>query len=396
MVDILLQISVLFAFFSLIYIGIILLLLRGLLSLRPYNEKGEHTFSIVIAARNEESNLRTCLDNVLNQSIDRSRYEVILVDDRSGDATLAIALEYVDKYENIKVIRIEDVPAGLSPKKHAVSQGVKIADHEIIVFTDADCNVPREWLSTIDKSFDETTGLVQGITKYSYIDGINKTFWGLQAVDFLSHGIVAAAAIGANLPINSNANNFAFRKDTFSEIGGYGIDSGKVVSGDDDLLLQKIWKSRKWKIRFMVDSTAAVTTLPTKTVKGILEQRKRWGSKTVHYNPLQVVLLSGIFLFYLSICSSLICGLFFPYLLFWTLGLITLKTVGEMVLMIPGTRIFRQVNLRKWILPASMLQLPMVLFAVFAGVFGRFRWKGQKFERTIKKNSNNKNAKDKR
>jgi cellulose synthase/poly-beta-1,6-N-acetylglucosamine synthase-like glycosyltransferase len=379
-----LALSITFLFFSVVYITVILLLLRGLLSLRSYNEQKPYSYSIVIAARNEESNLRACLDNVLNQSIDRSRYEVILVDDRSEDTTLDIALEYVDKYENIKVIHVEDVPEGLSPKKHAVSQGVKLADHEIVVFTDADCIVPREWLMSINKTFGETTGLVQGITKYSYVDGMSKTFWGLQAVDFISHGIVAAAAIGANVPINSNANNFAFRKDAFREIGGYGADSGKVVSGDDDLLLQKIWKSRKWKIRFMIESTAAVTTIPTKTVKGVLEQRKRWGSKTVHYHPLQVALLSGIFLFYLCICGSLICGLFFPQCLLWTLGLIILKTIGEMVLMNPGTRIFHQVNLRKWILPASLLQLPLVLFAVFAGVFGKFRWKGQKFNRVIK------------
>ncbi|HMA63613.1 MAG: glycosyltransferase [Fibrobacterota bacterium] len=379
-----LALSITFLFFSVVYITVILLLLRGLLSLRSYNEQKPYSYSIVIAARNEESNLRACLDNVLNQSIDRSRYEVIVVDDRSEDTTLDIALEYVDKYENMKVIHIEDVPEGLSPKKHAVSQGVKLADHEIVVFTDADCIVPREWLMSINKTFGETTGLVQGITKYSYVDGMSKTFWGLQAVDFISHGIVAAAAIGANVPINSNANNFAFRKDAFREIGGYGSDSGKVVSGDDDLLLQKIWKSRKWKIRFMIESTAAVTTIPTKTVKGVLEQRKRWGSKTVHYHPLQVALLSGIFLFYLCICGSLICGLFFPQCLLWTLGLIILKTVGEMVLMIPGTRIFHQVNLRKWILPASLLQLPLVLFAVFAGVFGKFKWKGQKFNRVIK------------
>ncbi len=386
MVDILILCSLLFAFFSVVYIGIILFLLRGLLSLRPYNEQKEHTFSVVIAARNEESNLRACLDNVLNQSIDRGRYEVILVDDRSEDATLAIALEYVENFENMKVIRIEDVPDGLSPKKHAVSQGVKLAEHEIVVFTDADCIVPRDWLVSINKTFGETTGLVQGITKYSFTNGMNKAFWGLQAVDFLSHGIVAAAAIGANLPINSNANNFAFRKDAFGEIGGYGTDNAKVVSGDDDLLLQKIWKSKKWKIRFMIDRTAAVTTLPTSTMRGVLEQRKRWGSKTVHYNPLQVALLSGIFLFYLSICGSLICGLFFPYCLLWTLALIILKTVGEMLLMIPGTRIFHQVNLRKWLLVASLLQLPLVLFAVFAGVFGKFKWKGQKFERVIRKN----------
>jgi cellulose synthase/poly-beta-1,6-N-acetylglucosamine synthase-like glycosyltransferase len=376
---------VIFLFFCCVYTIVIVILSRGLQSLRVYNEKEENTFSVVIAARNEQAILRSCLDSILQQTISTSRYEVVLVNDRSTDNTLDIANEYAAKYPNFIVRNIETVAAGVSPKKNAVSQGVGVSSKEIIVFTDADCVVPPEWLATINQTFTASTGLVQGITRYAHVPEMNQVFWGLQSLDFLSHGIVAAAAIGAGIPLNSNANNFAFRKDAFLEIGGYGRSAGNVVSGDDDLLLQKIWKSKKWAIRFMINDCGLVSTLPTNTIKGVFEQRKRWGSKTVHYNAIQVAMLSGIFLFYLSIIISFCIAVFSLPFLYWGLGMIALKVSGEASLLIPGTRIFKQKNLRCYIIPASLIQLPMVVGAVFLGVFGKFNWKDQKFSRKIRR-----------
>lgn len=378
-------ISTIFLFFCIVYGIVIIILYKGLHSHRVYDEKGLHSFSIIIAARNEEAVLCACLDSVLQQSIPLSRYEVIIVDDRSIDKTFAIANEYKSIYSNVIVKHIDKVPEGISPKKNAVAFGVASASKEIIVFTDADCIVPPRWLEAINRTFAYKTGLVQGITMYSRIHGMNEIFWGLQSVDFLSHGIVAASAIGAGVPLNSNANNFAFRRDAFYEIGGYGKSVDKVVSGDDDLLLQKIWKSKKWKIRFMIDNSGIVSTLPTKTAKGVFEQRKRWGSKTVHYNILQVVILSGIFLFYLSILFASGLGFVNKEFFYWALIMVFVKMSGEAILMVPGTRLFGQQKLRWYIIPASIIQLPMVIIAVLLGIFGKFNWKDQRFSRKVKK-----------
>lgn len=374
-------------FFSLVYATVILILFRGLRSLQIHDEDRPHTFSIVIAARNEEENIKKCLDSVLNQSIDKSRYEVIAADDRSTDATLSILQEYASRHPNLRVIHIDHIPDGISPKKHVVSQGISIAKNDIIVFTDADCVVTPGWLSAINRNFADDTGLVQGITTYSYIDGMNKMFWGLQSIDFLSHGVVAASAIGAGVPLNSNANNFAFRRNLFSDIGGYGERSARVVSGDDDLLLQRIWLSKKWKVRYMIDHDGAVSTLPTPTVRGVFEQRKRWGSKTVNYSPLQVTMLAGIFLFYLSVLAAIIAAFFSSVSIYFACGLVIMKIIGEYMLLIPGTKIFNRTDLRRYIIPASFIQLVIVVAAVFMGVFGKFNWKGQKFSREVGRKS---------
>jgi len=51
--------------------------------------------------------------------------------------------------------------------------------------------------------------------------------------------------------------------------------------------------------------------------------------------------------------------------------------------MLPGTALYNQKQLRKYILPASLLQLPTVLAAVVLGVFGKFSWKGERFKREV-------------
>jgi cellulose synthase/poly-beta-1,6-N-acetylglucosamine synthase-like glycosyltransferase len=365
---------------SILYLSTTIFLFRGLLSLGNGGQPRNLKFSVVIAARNEEKNVETCLAGLLNQTIGASHYEVILVNDRSADKTAAIAQAIAKRHSNLTVLSVTETPPGISPKKYAVLQGIKQAKNEIIVFTDADCRVLATWLETIDRHFEPSIGFVQGITSYEYVVGMNRLFFGLHALDFCSHAVVSAAAIGAGLPINSNANNCAFRKKAFDDATGYGKEEA-VVSGDDDMLLQRIWGKTGWHITYMTELAGAVTTLPIPAMSGVFEQRKRWGSKTVHYGLGQVALLSGVFTFYCTIVALIGVGVFFPSALVPALCLVLVKIAGEAILMVPGTRIMGQKPLRKYLVIGSLVQLPMVIFAVVLGVFGRFRWKDQKFAR---------------
>lgn len=369
---------------SAVYLAIILRLRRGLLSLPASGDFSSLTFSVVIAARNEEDNIEACLDTVLAQSIGPGRFEVIVVDDRSTDTTAEIVSRIAERHPAVSLVSITETPEGVSPKKHAVTEGIGRTRHEIVVFTDADCRVPPTWLETIDRTFDRSTELVQGITTYRFVPGMNRLFFALQALDFLSHGIVAAAAIGAGVPLNSNANNLAVRRSTFDEVGGYGA-FGRVVSGDDDLLLRKISARGPGRVRFMIDRRGAVETFPTPTPRGVFEQRKRWGSKTVYYGRAQVALLSAIFLFYCMFTASVVlsvCSGVHPVV---PSGLFGVKLLGEYLLVAPGSRLFGRRELSRVTVALSLLQAPMVIAAVLGGVFGRFRWKEQSFHRKAAK-----------
>jgi cellulose synthase/poly-beta-1,6-N-acetylglucosamine synthase-like glycosyltransferase len=365
------------------YFGVVIFLRAGLRRLKPSGAPQNMTFSVVIAARNEEKTLGRCLESVLSQGLPQERYEVIVVNDRSDDRTGAVCEEYCRRFSALSHIIIRETPSGVAPKKHAVAAGIARARNEVIVLTDADCAVPPGWLESIDRNFTEATDLVQGSTSYCFPGHMNRLFFNLQAVEFFSHVVVAAAAMGAGLPLNANANNCAFRKRAYDSVEGYGSRAKSVVSGDDDLLLQRIAENRKGSASFMADPAGAVTTRPATTLRGMFEQRKRWGSKTVHYGTRQVLFLSGIFVFYCCIPAAVAAGFFNTIFFPAACAMFAGKVLGEYLLMLPGTALLHQKELRVYILPASLLQLPLVLAAVVSGVFGKFSWKGTEYRRTV-------------
>src|SRR5512133_2424034 len=88
--------------------------------------------SVIIPARNEESNLGPCLASLVTQP--GVRAEIIVVDDHSADRTAEVA----GRFESVKVIAASELPAGWSGKCHAMSCGAAEAKGKWLLFTDAD------------------------------------------------------------------------------------------------------------------------------------------------------------------------------------------------------------------------------------------------------------------
>ncbi len=61
--------------------------------------------SLIVAARNEELNVETALDSLLAQ--DYPDYEIIVVDDRSTDATSQILARVKARHAGLRVVRID-------------------------------------------------------------------------------------------------------------------------------------------------------------------------------------------------------------------------------------------------------------------------------------------------
>lgn len=53
-----------------------------------------YKFSIIIPCYNEEKYIRRCLNSIFNQTLDKQKYEVIVVDDGSNDNSIDIIKEY--------------------------------------------------------------------------------------------------------------------------------------------------------------------------------------------------------------------------------------------------------------------------------------------------------------
>jgi chlorobactene glucosyltransferase len=92
--------------------------------------------SVLVPARNEEHNIRTCITSLLNQ--DYPRYEVIVLDDESTDNTGAILQELAAQDSRLKILRGKTLPSGWRGKPYACHQLAQVAKGKYFLFTDAD------------------------------------------------------------------------------------------------------------------------------------------------------------------------------------------------------------------------------------------------------------------
>lgn len=94
--------------------------------------------SVVIPAYNEEAHIRATLLSLIDQSLPRTSYEIIVVDNGSTDSTRSIAEQYANK-----VLSKPDGNVGA-----VRNYGIRHAKGDFIVCTDADCIFDTEWLET--------------------------------------------------------------------------------------------------------------------------------------------------------------------------------------------------------------------------------------------------------
>lgn len=344
--------------------------------------------TILIAARNEEDHIGHCLDALLAQAYPRDSLQVIVVNDRSDDRTAEILESYRGRNPGrLNVVTVRETPPGMSPKKHALSQGILEARGELILTTDADCLMGPEWVASLVREFDERTALVLGMTSYYRLPADGKgrpapPFWGTQALEFISYGIVAASLVGLRFPVHGNANNIAYRRKVYDLAAGF--DShGRIVSGDDDFLIQSIHALGSWDIRYAVSETSQVQTEPPLSLRQFWEQRKRWASKCGFYQPRQAAFLAGIFLYYALILCFLLIGTAHWPLFLIGLGSLGVKTALDYGVMRKGLTLFGKRELLRYFPLAAVIHIPLIIAAVIAGSVGSFTWKGQVHRRKV-------------
>jgi cellulose synthase/poly-beta-1,6-N-acetylglucosamine synthase-like glycosyltransferase len=92
--------------------------------------------SVIVAARNEERNIREALQSLLR--LDYPDYQLIVVDDRSEDGTGCILDKMAAADRRLRVIHLAALPTGWLGKNHALWTGSRQADGDLLLFTDAD------------------------------------------------------------------------------------------------------------------------------------------------------------------------------------------------------------------------------------------------------------------
>lgn len=327
--------------------------------------------AVIVPARNEAENIKTCIESILAQNYPKDKLELIVVDDHSDDATFEIAQKSGANSPQFQLLKLDSSP-GFAYKKAAVAQGIAKANADIILATDADCKMGKDWVATMASNFDAQTGMVSGPVALE-----SKIIFGqMQALEFMGLIAVGAAAIARKKPTMCNGANLAYRKDVFHEVGGFeGIDH--IASGDDELLMHKI-AATKWKIKFAKHPDAIVSTAAQESWQAFKQQRMRWVSKSTQYKQKSITFtLVLAYLAMLGFPILIIVGFFQPLAWCFALANLALKLFGEFAVLYPAARFFGKLPLLKWLLPEQIAHIIYVLWVGIAGNKKSYEWKGR-------------------
>jgi glycosyltransferase involved in cell wall biosynthesis len=361
--------------------------------------------SVLVPARNEEANIAACIDSLSRQSYPRHLFEVIVIDDHSTDRTPEIVSELHYPDLSLLCLRLAETTQGqpvLAHKKWAIETGIGCASGELIVTTDADCLFHPEWLATMAAFYEQKNAKfiaapvrIGGPTDPSSTRAADTAAHSspspapdhrsllsiFQTLDFITLQGITGASVFRKFHSMCNGANLAYARTAFSEVEGFkGIDS--LPSGDDMLLMHKIYRKYPDGVFFLKSPKAIVTTQPETRWKGFFHQRIRWASKADRYDDKRI--------FWVLLLVYIVNALFaiLPIAAFWNSWWLWLLLVGLVVktmLEYPFVRtvatFFGQRSLMVYFPVLQPLHIFYTIVIGWLGKFGSYRWKDRKISK---------------
>lgn len=187
-----------------------------------------------------------------------------------------------------------------------------------------------------------------------------------------------------------NGANLAYTRKAFEEVAGFsGIDA--IASGDDMLLMHKIYKRYPDKVMFLRSKEAIVQTEPVRTIREFFNQRIRWASKAGKYDDkrifwvLLLVYMANVVLLLLPVLAltgNVQYSMFNIQYSIWALWIVLLflKTIIELLFLYPVAKFFNKQRLLWLFLLMQPFHILYTVVAGFLGAFGSYTWK----ERSVK------------
>ena len=365
-----------FSIFSgLAYLLLMLRYARDWTSLEEF-EAGQKNYTtkvtVIVVARNEAAYIAACLNSIAAQNYPAQFFEILMADDDSNDKTVEIA-------ESLGMINLKIIQnRALKGKKQLLSFAVSNAEGELIICTDADCQVPQGWIRGFVSAYvEQNAKFIAAPVLFNESKAFIKKF---QALDFAGMMSITGAGIQGKYLCMCNGANLAYPKSVFEELGGFmGIDS--KASGDDMLLMQKIAKKYPGNIVYLKHPKAAVMTEAEHSLATFWRQRLRWASKSGDYPQKSATLQLGlVWLFMFFILLNLIAGFFNPNFFIVFSILIVLKIIADYILLSRATAYFSQEKLMKIFLPSVFLHWIYILTVGFVSMLKlKYSWKGRRW-----------------
>lgn len=275
-------------------------------------EEPEHwpAVSIVIAARNEASNLAAYLPKVLNQDYP-GEWEIVVANDRSRDESDKILAELQASHKHLNVINIkDDTSIKHQGKKYALDKAIRVAKYDRLLFTDADCwPNSTQWVRQMIQQCSNDETIILGIGQYAKKKNLLNSL--IQFETFLTANQYHSLAL-LKEPYMGVGRNLSYSKKSYEEVGGFQSHED-LLSGDDDLFINQIGRNHSCKIAVSKDSQTY--SEPPENWSQWTHQKKRHYSTAKRYRIHHQVILGSYALTHFGFHIS------FLLILLWGIGL---------------------------------------------------------------------------
>ena len=333
--------------------------------------------SIVIPVRNEELHIEQLIKDILAQDYPAHLIEIIIVDDHSEDKTPEIVRRFQN--DNIHLISLDqylkDQGVSTAYKKKAIEAGVQSAKGQLIMTTDGDCHVSKQWINSMVNIWHSSGAkLLTGAVVMTETDTFFKKF---QSLDFLGMMGITAAMLNLKIYNMANGANLLYEKSAFESVNGFsGIDH--LASGDDMLLMYKIAQKYDGAVAYAKHPDAVVYTKTMSTLKDFLQQRFRWTAKSKDYQDQRMTWILGtVFLFVFSLVVNFIAAFFGKTFLYLFLAQIIIKIISDYRLLKCTAQYYGRGDLMKSFFSSQILHIVYIVFVGSLGNLLKFEWKGR-------------------
>lgn len=207
--------------------------------------------SVVVPAYNRGWLIRKTIESLINQSLAKENYEIIVVDNNSTDNTREVVQEIIQKTKIPKIRYVLEKRQGVH---WARNRGAKEAENEILYFTDDDMLADRNLLEEILKVFDydSNIGSVGGVILLKF--EVNPPQWMLKHCSNFILGLNPKKEkdiIISSEDIGVFSGHQAIKKKVFFQAGGFNPENTKGVwLGDGETGLNQKIKKLNYKFAF--------------------------------------------------------------------------------------------------------------------------------------------------
>jgi glycosyltransferase involved in cell wall biosynthesis len=194
--------------------------------------------TVALCTFNRAELLRQTLAGLARQNYPADRYEILVIDNRSTDATAAVVAAFADA--PVPPRHVLEMQQGLD---HARNRAIAEARGEIILFGDDDILVPSDWITRMTAPFaadlDHRLGAVGGEVIPVFPGGVPAWVAGWHAP--LAFRRDAGPLPPEHAPMGANV---AFPRRVFAELGGFhtALDrtGARYFSGGDSEMIRRV------------------------------------------------------------------------------------------------------------------------------------------------------------